>query len=262
MYLINSYKFGGGVVPSIDPDAEAFLTAAAITDPTITSAIDTLVVQLKADGIWTKMKAIYPFVGGTASAHKWNLKDPRDLNAAFRLTFFGGLTHNTNGITGNGTNGYFNTNLNDNIISLNSIGIWAYSISNLSRNADILLTTSQPVGNATLINPRNAANNFATRNRTTNIGAFSNTDSRGLFGNNRISSSTYAQWKNGIKNIINEASVSVQNGNYLGFVLTRIPIYSQRNIAFASISEGLSDTEAGNLYTEVQAFQTTLGRQV
>jgi uncharacterized protein (DUF927 family) len=105
-------------------------------------------------------------------------------------------------------------------------------------------------------------NNFATRNRTINSSEFSNTDSRGLFGNNRISSSNYAQWKNGIKNIINEASLSVQNGNYLGFLFNTILIYSQRNIAFASIGDGLSDTEAGNLYTAVQAFQTTLGRQV
>ena len=31
------------------------------------------------------MKAIYPFVGGTATTHKFNLKDPADINAAFRL---------------------------------------------------------------------------------------------------------------------------------------------------------------------------------
>ena len=92
MYLINSYKFGGGA-PAVDPDAQAFLTAAAITDPTITSAIDTLVVQLKADSIWSKMKALYPFVGGTASTHKYNLKNPLDTDAAFRLVFNGGWTH-------------------------------------------------------------------------------------------------------------------------------------------------------------------------
>jgi hypothetical protein len=36
-------------------------------------------------GIWRKTHAIYPLLGGTASAHKFNLKDPRDLNAAYRL---------------------------------------------------------------------------------------------------------------------------------------------------------------------------------
>ena len=90
MIIVDSYKYKTSL---LDPDAESFLTAAAITDPIISGAINTLVVQMKADNIWTKMKAIYPFVGGTASTHKWNLKDPRDLDAAFRLQFFGGWTH-------------------------------------------------------------------------------------------------------------------------------------------------------------------------
>jgi len=89
-----------------DADAQAFITAAAITDATQQAAIDTLVKGMKADGIWTKMKAIYPFVGGTATTHKWNLKDPRDLDAAFRLVFNGGWTHSSTGATPNGTNGF------------------------------------------------------------------------------------------------------------------------------------------------------------
>jgi hypothetical protein len=81
----------GGNVVDIDPDAQAFLTATGITDPTITSAIDTLVLDLKAASLWTKMKALYPFVGGTSTTHKYNLVDPADTDAAFRLTFNGTL---------------------------------------------------------------------------------------------------------------------------------------------------------------------------
>ena len=88
----------------LDLDALAFLTAAGITDSTIISAINTLVVSLKNFGIWTKMRAIYPFVGGTALTHKWNLKDPRDLDIAFRLVFSGGWTHSSTGALANGTN--------------------------------------------------------------------------------------------------------------------------------------------------------------
>ena len=57
-----------------DADAQAFITAAAITDPTQQTAINNLVVGMKADGTWTKMKAIYPFVGGTASTTNTTLK--------------------------------------------------------------------------------------------------------------------------------------------------------------------------------------------
>ena len=105
--IINPYVFA-----AFDADAQAFITAAGLTNPTQQRAVNTLVLSLKANNIWTKMRAIYPFVGGTASTHKWNLKNPLDTNAAFRLVFFGGMTHSANGIQGNGTNSYANTFLN------------------------------------------------------------------------------------------------------------------------------------------------------
>lgn len=97
---------------SYDTDAQAFITATAITDTTQKNAINDLVLDLKGAGIWTKMKALYPMVGGTASSHKFNLKDPRDLDAAFRLTFYGGVTHSSSGVLGNGVDGYADTFLN------------------------------------------------------------------------------------------------------------------------------------------------------
>ena len=127
MYLINSFRFGGGA-PAVDPDAQAFITAASITDPTQQSAIDTLVTDLKGYGIWTKTKAIYPFVGGTASSHKFNLKDPQDTDAAFRLVFNGGWTHSVNGAQPNGVNGYADTFLTPSTaLSLNSSHLSYYS---------------------------------------------------------------------------------------------------------------------------------------
>lgn len=92
-----------------DPDAAAFFTAAGITDPTQKSAVNTLVTSLKANSLWSKFNAIYPMVGGTATTHKYNLKDPRDLDAAFRLDFIGGFTHDADGALPNGTTGYANT---------------------------------------------------------------------------------------------------------------------------------------------------------
>jgi hypothetical protein len=38
--------------------------------------------------------------------------------------------------------------------------------------------------------------------------------------------------------------------------------FSNFECAFASLGDGLTDTDAGNLYTAVQAYQTTLARQV
>ncbi len=94
-----------------DTDAEAFITSASLTDVTQKAAVNTLVNDLKRFGLWTKIKAFYPFVGGNATSHKFNLKDPRDSNDAYRLTFSGGWTHSSMGIKGNNSNTVANTNL-------------------------------------------------------------------------------------------------------------------------------------------------------
>ena len=38
--------------------------------------------------------------------------------------------------------------------------------------------------------------------------------------------------------------------------------FTDRQCAFATIGAGLSNTEAGTLYTDIQTMQTTLSRQV
>ena len=123
---------------AFDADAQAFITAAVITDVTQQNAINTLVVDLKGYSIWTKMKAIYPIVGGTASQHKFNLKDPRDLDAAFRLTYAVGWTHSATGMTPNGAT-YADTKLIPNTtLSLNSTHISGYLRTTLTVSAPIL----------------------------------------------------------------------------------------------------------------------------
>ena len=107
------FSFGFNVKPrkaggvSYDADAQTFFTAASITDTTQKSAVNQLVLDLKSANIWTKMKAIYPIVGGSASSHAVNLKTPGTYN----LTYATGMTHSSTGMTGNGTSGYANTSI-------------------------------------------------------------------------------------------------------------------------------------------------------
>ena len=61
--------------------------------PLVPAAPANLVTSLKQTNLWNKMLIIYPFVGGNANSHKFNLKDPRDDNGAFRLQFSGGMTN-------------------------------------------------------------------------------------------------------------------------------------------------------------------------
>ena len=93
-------------------DAQNFITAVGTLTTAEETAIINLVDGLKTNGTWDKYHAIYPFVGGTAAEHKWNLKDPRDLDAAFRMSWNGTITHDFMGVKSDGSTGYANTHFN------------------------------------------------------------------------------------------------------------------------------------------------------
>jgi len=255
--FLGSIGMGG---TSLDPDAAAFLTAAGITDPTQQSAINTLVVSLKSYGIWSKMKAIYPFIGGTSTTHKYNLKDPRDLDAAFRLSFTGGWTHSANGVKPNGTNAYANTYLFSN--SITSAHLSVYSRENISNGLAI------DIGAVT-----SAADRYWLA-----AGFTSNNDIVLGFGNSLRTSSGSAQGfftgtLNGTTSTLLKNGSQLSTGStFIGALPSNIPLYvggssgvstySNRQLAFSSVGDYLNNTEAANLYTAVQTFNTTLNRQV
>jgi hypothetical protein len=252
----------GGI--SLDPDAQAFLNAAGITDATITAAIDTLVTDLKGYGIWTKMKAIYPFVGGTASTHKFNLKDPRDLDVAFRLVFSGGLTHSSDGVLPNGTNGFAETFLANTQMAQSSIHGSFYSRSNIDANAADMASGNSSIPNffGFSLYFRRGGNTQININCTTRI-LQPVADSFGLILASRTGLSSSFIQKNSTQTVINDTANSYANTSIKifrpGEAFTEM---GQRQCAFASIGDGLTTTEAANLYTALQAFQTTLNRQV
>jgi hypothetical protein len=80
--------------PQLDEDVVEFIEAANITDANTINALDNFVVDLKEYGLWDKMEALYPFAGGTENSHKYNLKDARDTDDAYRIDFTD-FTHST-----------------------------------------------------------------------------------------------------------------------------------------------------------------------
>jgi hypothetical protein len=248
-----------------DSDAQAFITAAAITDPTQQTAINNLVVGMKADGIWTKMKAVYPFVGGTATAHKWNLKDPRDLDAAFRLVFNGGWTHSNNGAQGNGVNSFANPFLSSSAnLQLNSAHVSYYSRTNSAANMVMMGTQSLYVlARWTQYHANNSVESDQGGISTGNTTA-------GFFMSNRTNGTAMKYQINGTiqTDSTSTAALATLQENpslYLGCqntLLYGVRLHNNYQTAFSTIGDGLTDTEAANLYTRVQAFQTQLFRQV
>ena len=244
-----------------DPDAQAFITAASITDPTQQAAINTLVTDLKGYSIWTKMKALYPFVGGIAASHSYNLKN----TAQYQLTFNGAATHNSNGYT-SGSNGYANTGFNPNtqFNTNNSAHLSFYSRTNNDLGG--LDFGSQLVSAVSALYARYSNTAYAYIHGGVGV-ITANTNSTGFYIGTRTSASSLKLFKNNVQLGSTYTGASGARGEVNLFLAAinfqgNPQYYAQRNYAFASIGDGLTDAEAANFYTAVQAFQTTLGRQV
>ena len=244
-----------------DADAQAFITAAGITDATQQSAINTLVVDLKAYSLWTSMKAIYPFVGGTSGTHKWNLKDPRDLDAAYRLIFNGGWTHSSTGATPNGVNGWADTKLvAQGTLSLNSTSFGVYSRTNVDRLAPSIgnLTGAATAEASLWLRSSNLA--FLRVNGGT-ASTPANTDSRGLILANRVNSTQVQIQIRGTQTTFTNASNSLSTNVFqLGGVNPNF--FDTKELAFAFIDDGLTSQNMTDLNTSVVAFETALSRNV
>ena len=116
-----------GFMSSGDADLDKYLTATGITNTTIVNALKTLTNSWKSNGFWSNTLLLNPVVGGTSTTHKFNLKDSRDVDAAYRLSFTGTWTHASTGMKGDGSSAYANTFLiPSSVLSLNSKTIGYY----------------------------------------------------------------------------------------------------------------------------------------
>ena len=253
--------------PTVDTDAQAFITAAAITDPTQQSAVNQLVLDMKTANIWTKMKAVYPFVGGTATTHKWNLKDPRDLDAAFRLTFSGGWTHSSTGALPNGTNGYADTYFNtDDTAStgLQSFGVYVRNNPTFAvdtqeiptglRNGIYRITYSSSTPTVIVLRSGGINSNIIL---STGLIAQSRSSTSSWYG---VNNSTITTLSSSVSVLTSETTRTFFLGAYNNAGAANN--FSTQELAFAFYGEPLLTTEMSDFYTAVQTFQTTLSRNV
>jgi hypothetical protein len=266
MFTIPSFmgfdKAGFGT--PIDPDAAAFfarVTAAGGTlSATEQTAVNTLVVQMKADGTWTLMKAIYPMVGASAAACAQNLK-----SSSFTGTFSSGWTFASTGVTPNGTSAYFDTTLLPSTsLLLNSVSLSFYSRTNTQ--GDIQMGSNDNTGY--LLQQMYSSTSMYSQLNGQGASFIDApvTQWQGLFTTSRTSSTAVAAYKNGV-NIKNDTKSSSNQPTFSSYIGARNNNGNSLNFdikecAFASFADGLTDPQAASLYTCVQTFQTTLSRQV
>lgn len=253
-----------------DADSLAFITAAGITDFAEQDAIGELVADLKAEGIWAKMHAIYPMVGSSANAHKYNLKDPADTDPAYRLTFAGGWTHSQTGALPNGTNAIGDTHYvpatNGNLTSQHISYYSRTTFSGGGADMGAVGTTGNVLEGQLFVAPNSSDNFYSAANNTNKYSHAVAIDSKGYFIISRTDATTTRSHRNatllysdtGNANTISDFSVYLGAVNEQGTAVG----HSSRECAFATIGEGLSPAEAITLNTIVQVFQTSLNRNV
>jgi hypothetical protein len=270
-------RFGLSKTPGLvtDLDAVAFIEAAALTSEAQLTAINTLVLGLKSNNLWTKMQAIYPFVGGSAFAHKVNLKSP----GTYDVIWSGGIIHTDQGSITTATNGVGNTQF-----------IPTTMLSDVSSSAHISFNlaagTASPyrgvigtgVTAAAVTQGAQALNIDTGYNAGTQayMHAYepsrplitTTTDKQGLFVVTRTSTADVSAYRRSI----------AQNfsSNRTGRTFTSYPPYENDSVrlfqlyayggatgvtgSFATIGDGLSETDVDNLYSLITTFNTTLGR--
>jgi len=256
--------------PTYDPDAQLFFNAQTAAGVTLTTtqmnAVNQWVVDSKAANIWTKFKAIYPIVGGTATAHKLNLKNPLDTNAAFRLSFVGGWTHSSTGMLPNGTNAYANTFFAP---SVNSTGINNFHSSYYSRTNVNLVQVDTGCGSSdlqgTLLEIRTANITYIRINAAT-TSSYADTDSLGFYSQSRLLGNTQKGYKNALLKVTGTVNSNVAAGQfyYIGAYNSNgvAFYYSSKQCAFASIGDGLTDLESQLFYQITEKYQVALSRNI
>jgi len=266
-----------GVSNGMANPALSFATVTDIRDTNIRVQPQVLLNNMNGWGLVDKQKALYPFVSdgyihSRATQHKYNLMNPADTDAAFRIVWAGGITHNSNGITGNGSTGYGDTKFTPSadgggIYIQNSASFGFYTRTNEAGvyvDAGNYITASN--GGAISFRRRGGGAEFVGINNVEASVGNTIADIRKLYVINRSNSATVEDYLNGTL-VASYARASIApisiDLTIMGYNANGVPIFhSPRNYAFAFIGGGLTTTNITDLTSAVNAFQTSLSRNV
>lgn len=250
--------------PPFDPDAQAYLdaveAAGGTINETIIDATGALFTDMKAAGVYAKIDAFWPVVGGVAGSHAINA----NLDSTYDLTYNGTWTHNTAGQTPNAANGWADTGWTFPVSSFdNSFGIY---VSYKANQGDIYSSDMGCTNNSSYfwLSIWFSAEN-ASRYWNQNKSYFGSVADGGLMINTRTSDSNWRTYLNGV---IENTDTSTASGNSAvpNVILGGInypssqDFKSGRRQIFAFVGQGLTDAEALDFSIAVNTFQTALER--
>ncbi|MGE0151788.1 MAG: hypothetical protein AB7R90_04170 [Reyranellaceae bacterium] len=271
-----------GFSPSLDPDAIAYFSRASVTDNTVRTATNQLVLDMKAASIWYAYDVLILHANQDAIAGCFNL-----IKDDHHATIINGCTFTQyEGFTGNGTDTGLEIDFNCSIdgvnFTLNNHGISSYV--RTDRTADpetdvycsmgALASADSNFRSIALLVWTYSANFNDTRHFGSTMGAiyeqisaFLPVTSRGLHQVSRTSSSASAYHVNGVERATSSAMPEAFPDANMGILFSKLfnggrEHYSTDQVAISAIRRGFNTTDAAAETAAFKACMTTLGTDV
>ena len=254
------WKNANNYTATADVDAANYISRASVTDTAQKTALNNYVLGLKSDGIWTKLTAVYPFLGSgsTQAQYGENL-----LSNTYDLTWVGaGPTRGPDGLTGTSAASYAD---------------YAYgpAASNVTGTPDSLFMycynkTTLPTDGSNFVGSNTTTNTIMYRyttslaidglNRSAGVRSILRTaspanDWRGHLSAMITSSTTQSLWQNSAE------TTGARTSSAANTTPLEILRHSDATLAIVTIGQTLNNTEYGNFRTRTQTFLTAIGRQ-
>ena len=268
-----------GLVPPVDTDATDWQTRVIANGGTVSAgtltAVDTFVKAAKTNGYWTKLVRINLFCGDQLAACLVPLKTGpgNAVDTNYNAKFLAADYTEATGLKGNAVDKALKTGIVPNThLTVNNTHFGVYNRSASNTSAAVGIGTSNSAGSYMRLFPPENTGNLLTDHYDTNVGAgrlsaTGNNPPIGFVMGSRVAINDHRLYRRG-------AQVAFGSGNTGGISIAAdfavfaentpsVPTsYTASLLAGYSIGAGLTPTEAGLYNTDMQAFQTALGRAV
>jgi hypothetical protein len=265
--IIQTYQesLGRNVYSDGTSEANAYLSAVVAAGgtgitSTVSAATRTLFTSLVSNNLYNKIDVMYPLIGGTSASCAIEAKG----NTGNTITFFGGMSFNSSGMTGNAVNGYGTSKYKPQIAN-NHAG---YYLGTATDNGFRSVTGIQGV-QGQFHNYINVTGTNQFRNASDGSSAsYTYSGTEYYWVSTRVSTTSCLVYSNGIQRVTIPGTSSA--GTYTGTTGMGAPglinttgtvnEYNGQRVQFLHFGTALTPTDVTNLNTIIQTFQTSLGR--
>lgn len=254
-----------------NPEAETVLAALAAAGATLSPAQENaavhLVGTLQNAGLWSKLFALYGFLGGAAAPHAINWKSP----GTFDLSWNGSLTHSPFGVQSDGLTGFGDTGF---IPATDGFSLSSAAFGFHTNTSPALTSTArEEMGIDDGVNARMRLSlgfSNATplayfdcwRSDTGRTSVPGLPDRTGLYVGSRTSTTSSRFSRNGttLETTATSTTGALPTGSIYVLGSNGQPRISQQRFALAFLAQGLTEAETTALHNANTTYQTTLNR--